>query len=269
VAILAAYLGCPLRLLDTRTTWADPIMPDWDAPPPMEFDADNKWWRVSGKLLAAAAERASGRYLVGLPDLNGPGEILARLRGTEPLCLDVIERPELVRQAVERITFAWFRYYEACVGLIHQHVPGSITWMGIWSLTPAVDLQCDFSCMISPEQFNELFLPSLRWQTEAVARTLYHLDGPDAVRHLPALLALPDLTGIQWIPGAGAAEMSEWTDLCRTVLEAGKLLYIACRPDEVEFLLRELPHEGLLLRTSCHTPQEADALLANVARWTR
>jgi len=269
VAILAGYLGCPVRLLDTRTSWAYPIIDDWDDPPAFEFDPTNEWWRRSEKLLAAASERAHGRYLIGLPDLNGPGEILARLRGTEPLCFDVVERPDLVREATEKITLAWYRYYEACLGIIHQRVPGSITWMGIWSMTPAVDLQCDFSCMISPEAFNGLFLPSIERQAEWVARTVYHLDGPDAVRHLPALLDLPELDAIQWIPGAGALPMSRWTDVCRTILEGGKLLYIGCEADEVEFLLSELPQKGLLLRTSCRSVEEADALLENVARWTR
>jgi hypothetical protein len=30
-----------------------------------------------------------------------------------------------------------------------------------------------------------------------VERTIYHLDGPDAIRHLDALLELPALDGIQ------------------------------------------------------------------------
>jgi len=268
VTIQAAYFGAPVHFLDTRTAWVEPIIEKWEEAPPLEFDPDNAWWRKSVALLRAGAERAPGRYLLGLPDLNGPGEILARLRGTERLGLDVLDNPERIKDAVHKITIAWLRHYEACVGLMHQRIPGSITWMGIWSLTPAVDLQCDFSCMISPEAFDELFLPDIRWQTELVGRTIYHLDGPGAVRHLDSLLALPELTGVQWIPGAGAPPMLEWTDVCRHVLEAGKLLYITCEADEVEPLLRELPHPGLLLETRCAGRPQADRLLDNVARWS-
>ncbi len=269
VAILAAYLGCPYRFLDTQTAWAAPIIDDWQDAPPLEFDPASKWWRSSAELLAAAAERAPGRFYVGLPDLNGPGEILARLRGTERLLVDLLDDPTPLRPALDRINFTWFRYYEACVGLIHQHIEGSIYWMGIWSLTPSTDLQCDFSCMISPEMFDELFLPPLRQQTEWVDRTIYHLDGPNAVRHLDSLLALPKLDGIQWVPGAGAPPMRDWVDLCRRILEAGKLLYIECTPSEVEFLLARLPHEGLLLSTHCGSREQAEELLKNVAVWGR
>ncbi len=269
VAVLAAYLGCPVRFVNEHTVWVEPVIDDWRRTPPLAFDPEGRWWRVSAELLRAGARGAAGRYLVGLPDLNGPGEILARLRGTERLCLDVLDNPDHIGPAVERITVAWYRYYEACLGIIHQCVPGSITWMGIWSWSPAVDLQCDFSCMISPDAFDALFLPSIRVQTEWVGRTIYHLDGPDAVRHLDSLLGLPKLTGIQWVPGEGAPPMSEWTELCRRVLESGKLLYIDCRPDEVECLLHELPQPGLLLTTRCRSRQEADRLLENVAHWTR
>ena len=143
-----------------------------------------------------------------------------------------------------------------------------MSWMGIWSLTPAIDLQCDFSCMISPAMFDDLFLPALREQTERVDRTIYHLDGPDAVRHLDSLLSLPRLTGIQWVPGAGAPPMSDWVDLLRKILDAGKLLYITCAANEVEFLLDRLPHPGLLLETACGSREEADELVRNVARWS-
>jgi hypothetical protein len=266
VAVLAAYLGCPYRFSGKVTAWADPIITDWDRPPALEFDAENEWWRRSAELLGAAAERAPGRYLVGLPDLNGPGEILALLRGTERLLFDLVDAPAPLGPALARINRAWYRYFEACLEVLRPHVPGSIFWMGIWSESPATDLQCDFSCMISPEMFADLFLPALREQTEWVDRTLYHLDGPNAVRHLEALLSLERLTGIQWVPGAGAARMSEWTDLLKRILDAGKRLYISCDPDEVEPLLKALPHRGLFLDTYAGSPRQADELVAAVAR---
>ena len=268
VAVLAAYLGCPYHLQGKRTAWAEPIIEDWDNPPPLQFDPQNRWWRLSADLLKAAAERAPGRYYVALPDLNGPGEILARLRGTEPLLLDLCDSPAPLRPALDKINLAWHRYYQACTSVVNQHVEGSLFWMGIWSGSPATDLQCDFSCMISPAMFDDLFLPALRQQTEWVGRTIYHLDGPDAVRHLDSLLSLPLLNGIEWVPGAGAPPASEWLDLLRKILQSGRLVYVACGQDEVEYLLGELPHKGLLLSTQCRNRTEADRLLQDVARWS-
>ena len=270
VAILSAYLGCPYRLLPGGNTgWADPILDGWDERLKFAFDPQSEWWLVTKRLLEAASRRAPGRYYVGVPDLNGPGEILALLRGTEPLAIDLLEAdPALIKAALIEVTLAWRRYWEASVGTIHQWVGSYFYWMGIWSDRPSTDLQNDFSCLISPEMFEEFFLPSLEMQTRWVERTIYHLDGPGAVRHLDLLLSLSELDGIQWVPGAGAPRVSTWIRLLRRIQAKGKLLVLSCESWEVEPLLSELEPEGLLLSTRCESQAEADALLGNVARWT-
>jgi len=269
VAILAAYLGCPYRVFPgSNSGWADPIIDDWQQRPRLAFDPQNEWWRTSKRLLEAAAQRGVGRYYVGIPDLNGPGEIVARLRGTQELAMDLIDQPDAIPPVLEEVNNAWLRYWQACVGVIHQSMGGYIYWMGIWSDSPSIDLQCDFSCMISPEMFEKFFLPAIERQTQWVGRTIYHLDGPGAVRHLDALLSLPELDGIQWVPGAGAPPMSEWIPLLRRIQAKDKLLVLPCEKWEVETLLTELEPEGVLLDTTCDSPEEAKALLRGVERWT-
>ena len=94
VAILSAYLGCPYAVFPGGNTgWADPVIEDWEEQPDLAFDPDNEWWQISKRLLEAAAKRAVGRYYVGIPDLNGPGEIVARLRETEELAMDLSTIP--------------------------------------------------------------------------------------------------------------------------------------------------------------------------------
>ncbi|NPV08457.1 MAG: hypothetical protein HPY83_10935 [Anaerolineae bacterium] len=262
VAVLAAFLGAPLHILNRQTTWTEPIIADWDYCPPLGFDPTNPWWMKVSRLLEAGAREAPGYAYVSIPDLNGPGEILARLRGAERLAVDLIEHPGEVLAALPRINQAWYRYWQACNGIIHQHVGGYVFWMGLWSERPAVDLQTDFSIMISREMFDRFFLPFVEEQTRLVPRTVYHLDGPGAARHLDSLLALPRLTAIQWVPGAGAPPMSRWLPLLRRVQARGKGLCLFCEPWEVSVLLNELEPEGLFLSTSCDSPEEADALVA-------
>ncbi|MGD8244224.1 MAG: hypothetical protein PVI63_03415 [Anaerolineae bacterium] len=269
VAITSAYLGCPYEFVTgTNSGWAHPIIRAWDDRPTFKFDPDSEWWLISKRLLETAAARATGRYYVGIPDLNGPGEILARLRGTQQLALDLIENPEHIRPALEEINLAWLRYWQAATGVVHQWVDGFFYWIGIWSDRPSVDLQCDFSCLISPQMFEEFFLPTIEQQTHWVERTVYHLDGPGAIRHLDLLLSLPELDCIQWIPGAGAPPVSRWIRLLRRIQSKGKLIQLYCEPWEVEVLLSHLEPEGLLLTTSCRSEEQAKDLLSKVARWT-
>ncbi len=266
VAILASYLGCPVKFVDKNTIWSEPIIENPDEIPELRFDRQNRWWKISEQLMKRFAERADG-YYVAVPDLNGPTEILARMRGTENLALDFAENPDYIKPAVDRITRSWYECLQECTA-ITQKTDGYFYWMGIWSDKPSIDLQSDFSCMISRDMFNDHFLPSIEEQTRLVDRTIYHLDGPGAIRHLDALLSLPRLDGIQWVPGAGAKPTVEWIPLLKRIQDAGKLVFAYCDKSNVEKLLSELDPKGLMIVTSCDTPEEADELLANAKSWS-
>jgi hypothetical protein len=268
VAITAAYLGCPYHVDPiSQTGWADPIIDDWAQRPRLDFDPHNAWWQLSRTLLETVAQRAPGRFYVGLPDLNAPAQALAQLRGMQRMAIDLIDDPAPVAVALEEVNHAWYRYWQAATGAIHQGVGGYFYWMGLWSDRPSIDLQCDFNVLVSPGMFERYFLPGLEQQTRWFERTIFHLDGPEAIRHLDALLALPRLGGIQWVPGDGKPPMSRWLPLLRRVQARGKRLVLYCQPWEVETLVRELEPEGLLLSTNCDTQAEAEELLRRVPGW--
>ena len=267
-AIPAVYLGCPLSFVGTSTAWCSEIIHDWAHPPELRFDETNKWYRKSVELFRAAGERAHGKYCLGGPDLNGPGEILARLRGSQNLALDLVDNPATVREAMGNINLVWMEYWHAINNVINEYVQGCVGWMGLWSDLPAVELECDFSIMISNDMFRDFFLPHIRRQTEWVARSVYHLDGPGAVRHLDSLLELPRLTAIQWVPGAGAAPMTEWIPLLKRIQDAGKRIFIDCRDHEVEPLLTQLRPEGLLLSTRSVSVERGKEILKLAEKMT-
>ncbi len=153
---------------------------------------------------------------------------------------------------------------------ITHPIGGYFFWMGIWSDVPTTDLQSDFSYLISSSMFDEYFLPFIAEQTELVPRTIYHLDGKGAIRHLDSLLALPHLNGIQWVPGAGTQPAVEWIPLLQRIQAAGKLVYVYCEPGHVEKLLKELNPEGLMMVVlGCESVDEAQALLENVEIWSK
>jgi hypothetical protein len=208
---------------------------------------------------------------VGIPDLQGGGQIVAEMRGSQRLAIDLIDHPGRVKAAIEKVTLSWYEYYRACFDVIHRQSSGQrygdgyVDWLGIWSDRPAVTVECDFSGMISPAMFREFFLPAAKMQTEMVERSIYHLDGPGAIGHLDTLLSLPRLNGIQWVPGAGAEPMLEWLPLLRRVQGAGKLLVLSCEPWQVIPLLSELNPSHLLISTACSSVAEADMLIEAAA----
>lgn len=264
VAIEAAYLGGDYTLT-SGTAWCNPIIEDWATRNLFRVDTENRWWLRTKTLLQAGARAFEEKAAVGIPDLQGGGQILDLLRGAERLAVDLVESPYEVDQALVEIDRCWTEYWRECNDRIRPYQDGYVDCVGVWSDRPAVTVECDFSIMVSPEMFVEFFVPSLERQIASVERTIYHLDGEGAIRHLDALLGLEGLDGIQWVPGAGAKAMTEWIPLLRRIQDAGKRVVAACGPAEVEPLLSALQPAGLLLSTRCGTPAEADALVERVA----
>ncbi|MBT5873046.1 MAG: hypothetical protein HOH43_06470 [Candidatus Latescibacteria bacterium] len=267
--VFSAYLGSEL-VFDAHTSWAEPIIMDWDDMPDLRFDRNNRWWKLTLELIDQGMTRAPQRYFVGLTDLHGGMDALAALRGREQLCVDLIERPDAVKDLMRNvITPLWFEIYDGMYQRSRGKQTGTSTWLTAWSPGKWYPTSCDFAALISPDMFDEFVLPDITEEVLWLDRSLYHLDGPDAVRHLDSLLKIPDLGGIQWVPGAGAPPMTEWIPLLKRVQKAGKLLHLSIKADEVEPLLKTLSARGLMLSTQCATETEARRLLSDAETWTR
>ena len=79
--------------------------------------------------------------------------------------------------------------------------------------------------MISPAMFREFVVPCLREEMARLDAVEYHLDGPDAIRHVEALGDLAALDVMQWMPGAGA-QGRDWSDLYARIDALGKGLLL-------------------------------------------
>jgi len=118
--------------------------------------------------------------------------------------------------------------------------------------------------------------PRIAPEIQTLARHLdnvsYHLDGPDAVKHLDIILDIPEIDAIQWVPGVprqGTGSAIPWILMLRKVQKKKKSPYIyASEPRRVERLISELSPEGLLICTSCDSEEEARCLVKKVERWT-
>ncbi len=216
------------------------------------------------------AGRASrGRFYGRESFANHAGDTLAAIRGTERLLIDLVENPEWVTQAVELITDILRELMAELLPLQSPGVLGLEGWVstaGMWSSNPNFIPDCDVSCMVSPRQFEGIFLPPLRRAMRDFSHNLYHLDGTEALRHLEVLLATPEIDGIQWVPGAGREKLMHWVPLVRRIQEAGKCVQLLARPEEIGPFLREVSPKGLLFTTSCASETEGRELMERVTR---
>ena len=174
-----------------------------------------------------------------------------------------------MREAVDAIYPSWHRAFSMLYRVTLEQGAGIIHWLGIWSNRPYMIPACDFNALIGPRQFEALFLPDIARQAETAGRAVFHLDGPDAARHIDALLEIPAIRAIQFTPGAGTPSALAWIDMFRKIQRRGRSLFIVCPGQEVLALCEALPPQGLaIVVEGSLSPEDLDALFAAfVRRW--
>ena len=84
------------------------------------------------------------------------------------------------------------------------------------------------------------------------------------------MLELDNLTGIQWVYGAGAGPAGRWIDVYRRIQDAGKCLQVVgyCGLDEFKALAPHLKPQGLGFWPIGVFPRaEAEEFIAWTAGW--
>jgi len=264
--VLAAFLGAGVQW-DTETAWFTPPVLTSLADLHPVYDPNNIWWQRVQEFVRSAVAAWGNQVAVGHTDLGGVLDVLASLRGTQQLLLDLCDAPEEVERLEAQITALWLRYYDALCALIEPAGRGTTCWGPCWFPGRGYLLQSDFSYMISPQMFERFVLPNLTICCDAMDYAFYHLDGPGQIKHLDMLLSIPRLRGIQWVPGEGNPPPQEWLPLLKRIRDGGKLCYVDVTCDGALQIARALGGKGFLFHiTEYLEPQEAEDFLPALLR---
>lgn len=259
--IFGASFGAGLVFEET-TSFSKPFVQDWEKDP-VVFREENHWWQKILSMTKEVAADANGDYMVGVTDLHPGADGLVSIRGPENLCMDLYDQPEAFEVARQVLLPAFCYQLDVLYGVCRQNLPGSTNWMGLWHPEKWYVTSCDFICMISQEMFARYILPELREEIDYLqGNTIFHLDGPGALKHLDALLEIENLAGVQWVYGAGQPSARHWLPVLQKIQKAGKRINIGLHPEDIVPVFEALEPEGL----SCYfdfsmTAEEAGAIL--------
>lgn len=223
--VAAAFIGARLQN-GLGTVWFLPAEEREIADLHFRLDLEAFWFRRIADLMRAAIERWQGLVQVGMTDLGGNLDLLSTFRPGEKLLLDLYDHPEEVHRLIWEAHEVWWGYFEAFNEVLQPVNPGYTAWTPIFSEGPYYMLQCDFAFMIGPKMFDTFVKPELAATCRRLTHPFYHLDGPGQLPHLDSLLSLPELQGIQWVPGAGALDVTHWPDVYRRIRSAGKRIQV-------------------------------------------
>lgn len=262
---MAACMGSDLEFSPT-TSWATRRIQDWADTPPLRFQSEGFYWQQMKRFLTLSATRGRGRWLTQSGDLHTNGDGLAALRGPENLLLDLYDCPDVIQTRLAECHAVYETLLQAHFDIL---LPLSGGFCSSWCSAAVqgrfATIQNDFSCMVSPAQFDLFFKTYVAREAAALDACIYHLDGPDALRHLETISGVPRLHLIQWVPGAGRKPVREWPELLTRIQSLGKGLVLSGTPREQLDMMTFLKPEGCLYHVRVGSREEAAAFEREVA----
>lgn len=276
---IAAYLGSEIVFRDD-TVWFEPCIAEWEDTPPFVFNPDNPYFKEHIALVRKARELADGDFYIQMPDLMEGIDVIAAMRGTQETAFDIIDEPEEIQARIAQLNQAYFQYYDRFHEIVYnaQDSGNVYTVFQIWGPGKTAKLQCDFSTMISPDSFRAFIQQPLREQAAKLDTVLYHLDGPDSIRHMDALMEISEIDALQWTSGDHGPDggLPEWDVIYDKARKAGKSIWIKLYTGGFEDWLQSA--HRLVMRYGSHSlflhfPEmsaaEADRLIAHAEKHWR
>jgi len=263
---VAAFLGSKLTFA-SDTVWANPCFNDIRKAE-LKLDRDGRWWKWSTESTKAAVDRASGNFCVGIPDLVENLDQLAALLGTQELLCYLLDEPGEVHRLQKQLLPIVLESYGAHYDIITDETGWSEA-AGVIGPGKVARVQCDFSCMISPDMFDEFALPYLKEQCDWYDYVYYHLDGPGAICHLDSLLKIESLDAVQFVPGALNGGDPHWYYLYEKVLNAGKGVWAIMKLEYIKDFVKRFGGAGVKISAnmgSVRSYDEADEILSDIIK---
>jgi hypothetical protein len=205
---------------------------------------------------------------VGYTDLHAGLDWVAALRGTERLCLDLIDNPDPILPLIRQVTTDFLQMFDHYDAILKAAGQPSITWMGIPSFGKLHIPSCDFASLISTPQFRDYSYPAIYEEVQHMTHNIFHVDGRGVARHLDLILELPNTQAIQWVQGVGRDQaIMQWVPLIRRIQAAGKSVVVDLDPSELEDFIAAVRPEGILLTMATETEAQERAILERMAKW--
>jgi len=192
---LELLCGCRARI-QGDSIWAEAPGVDYDTLSRLTFDPGNPWFQKWLECQRVLGQFAAHRFPVTVPVTHGPLDLLSAVRGPEQLCLDLLDRPVEVKEALARVTEVWIAAAQALLAVTPLFEGGMCSRMKIWLPGPSVTLQDDATALLSPTSYSE-FVKGLEEQMARAFRYHTYHSHSTSAHLLDQIADLPDLASIQ------------------------------------------------------------------------
>ena len=267
--IFSAICGCDYYF-GPETTWSSPCIIDW------ERDADKATVNRNSEYFIAVDEftrellkYSKDKFAVGFTDFHAGADHLAALRDPAALCMDLIDNPGYVKEKLKASYEEYFKMYDYFYSLLTLEGMPTTSWIWLAAEDRYNVVQNDFSCMISSKMFEDFFLEGLMEECRRLDKAIYHLDGPNALRHLDMLLEIKNLPAIQWECGTGNEGFERWLPVYKKIQKAKKGMFLLPDISELDSIITNLKPDGIWFSriSGIRNKEDADMVIKRIAEW--
>lgn len=243
---MAGFFGAPITMgpASSNTSWSEKIVDDWKKFLPLQIAENSTCFNRMKEYHRAASEYFKGKCLLYNIDLHSNIDTLEGLRGAERLLYDIIDSPDVVKRAMMDVRKLYTYIYETFYDLSGAAEYGTADrCLALYSRGKYNIVSADFIALLSPEMMREFVLPALEEEAAYLDHSCFHLDGPDALRHLDTICGIKDIDVIQWQPGSYNKPAFEWPEVIDRIQQAGKAAVIPGTPAQIKAIHgRYKPH---------------------------
>lgn len=222
-----------------------------------EFSAEIPWVAKMLEFIPALTELSRGRYPVGVTLTRGISDLLAAIFGAEEFVLRMIDKPAEVHAVVDRLVAFWIAFGRCMLEqlpLFHGGT-GAFQWC-LWSPGKTIWFLEDAAALLSPTLYERFILQADAAIARAFDRTVVHVH-PTTFNPARYLLNT-DVGVIELNVDHDGPRASSMAALYRAILRRKPLFaWGDLLPEDLEFLMTELPHRGLAIGAVVASVEEA------------
>ncbi len=260
---MAGFLGAPIivNVESADTSWTKKIVDDWESFLPLKIDDKNIAWQRMKEFHASAEKYYEGKCLLYDIDIHSNIDALEALRGAEKLIFDMIDSPQLIERAIWQVRALYRNIYDTFYQYGDKKRLGTNSGMHLYSRGKADYIQADFISLISPDMMRQFVLPAIEDEADFLDNSCFHLDGPDALKHLDDILAIDAIDAVQWQSGAGNKPGWEWSEVIEKIQNAGKSAVLYGNCEQIKAIHGRYKPELLVYDVQADSEEEGIELL--------
>ena len=261
---MAGFFGAPITMgtESSNTSWSEKIIDDWSKFLPLQIASNSICFNRMKDFHLAAREYFKGKCLIYNIDLHSNVDALEGLRGSERLLFDMIDSPDVVVRAMGDVRKLYPFIFQTFYDLSSAKEYGTADrCLALYSREKYNIVSADFIALLSPDMMKQFVLPALEEEAAYLDNSCFHLDGPDALKHLDAICQMKDIDVIQWQPGSYNKPAFEWPEVIDKIQQAGKGAVLAGTPEQVKLIHGRFDPALLVYDVQADSEQEGLELL--------